>query len=113
MARTDNVTYTTARRRGLGEPQAGNRAEMKERPLKPLGSPVPCACGCGALLPSTDRYGKARRWKKGHSNRRPVDTHRTEVVRVPLTKAEVAALRAAAAQAGTTMAAILRRGMES
>jgi HNH endonuclease len=32
---------------------------------------IPCACGCGTLIPERDIYGRARRYVNHHARRRP------------------------------------------
>jgi hypothetical protein len=34
---------------------------------------IECACGCGALIKSKDKYGRDRKYKNGHNGRRHKD----------------------------------------
>lgn len=42
-------------------------------------STVPCACGCGTIINSKDRYGRARRFVNGHGRRKRSSDNEPEV----------------------------------
>jgi len=55
----------------------GTKADAKQRYFDKFyakGKLVPCACGCGRLINSHDKYGRTRKYISGHNRRKYKDS---------------------------------------